>query len=253
MTPPTVPSVRLLGIGLVLLSALGLAAQNVLLRLFFAPSLLFGQIHFGGWISPQLSNVVLLLALRMATMTLLLASIAPQLYPDTFKNLGHLPKSPRLLRHALGSGLCLFLGLTLLYLALSQVAAGIAIATFFIYPAVTVLLAWLFFHQRPRPSHLRWMLIIFVGVTLITLTSTPGINTNPVLGSLSALGAGLSFGLYGILAETCLQSRPSRPVLHPVPFSLLTFGLVAGLASLTVLLGTQTIAVPPRPGHLSQG
>ena len=70
MTP--LRSTKLLGIGLVLLSALGLSVQNVVLRLFFTPSQLFGQIPFGGFVTPQLSNVVVLLAIRMAIMALLL-------------------------------------------------------------------------------------------------------------------------------------------------------------------------------------
>ncbi|MEO0351508.1 MAG: DMT family transporter [Cyanobacteria bacterium P01_A01_bin.15] len=242
MTP--LPSSKLLGIGLVLLSALGLSAQNVILRLFFTHSRLFGQIPFGGFVTPQLGNVVLLLALRMAIMALLLAGLAPWLYVKTFAALRALPATPKLLGTVIASGVCLFLGLTLLYTALSQIAAGVAIATFFIYPAITVLLAWQLFHQLPRPYQLWLMVVIFTGVVLTTLTPSSELASNPVLGGICALGAGLSFGLYGIVAELSLKSQPSYSGLHPIPFSLVTFALVAVLASLTLLI-SQPITIAP--------
>ncbi|MEM7796483.1 MAG: DMT family transporter [Cyanobacteria bacterium P01_C01_bin.118] len=234
-------STKLLGIGLVLLSALGLSIQNVVLRLFFTESRLFGQGPFGGFVTPHLSNVVLLLAMRMAMMALLLAGLTPWLYPKTFKVLGALQTRPKLLGCVVASGGCLFVGLILLYTALSQVAAGIAIAMFFIYPAITVLLAWLFFRQVPQGYQLWLMVVIFIGVVLTSLTTSTETTTNPLLGGGCALGAGLAFGLYGIVAELSLKGQSA---LHPVPFSLCTFAMVASLASLTLLL-LQDITIAP--------
>lgn len=234
-------SSRLLGIGLVLVSALALASQNVVLRLFFTESQIFGWGPFGGFVTPHLSNVVVLLAMRMGVMALLLAGVTPWLYPRTFRVLVALPKTPRLLSTVVGSGVCLFIGLSLLYVSLSQVAAGIAIATLFIYPAVTVLLAWLFFQQVPRPYQLWLMGGIFVGVVLTSLTTTAEPTTNPLLGGACGLGAGLAFGLYGIVAELSLKGKS---VLHPVPFSLCTFVVVTILTGLTLLL-LQEITIEP--------
>ncbi|ESA36957.1 dmt superfamily [Leptolyngbya sp. Heron Island J] len=230
---------QLLGIGLVLLSALALSVQNVILRLFFTPSLLWGQVSFGGFVTPQLSHVVVLLTMRMATMVLLLAGIAPWLYPSTFRVLRTLPTTPKLLGAVIASGGCLFLGLTLLYTALSQIATGIAISTFFVYPAITLLLAWYCFHHRPRPYQLWLMGVIFSGVVLTTLNSSGAISANPILGGLSATGAGLSFGLYGIFAELSLQPQSGYAPIHPVPFSLCTFFVVAVAAGLTLLFSQQ--------------
>ena len=148
------PSKMIVGIALVLLSAVGLATQNIISRLFFVSGSLFGRITLGGWVDPALSNIVLLLAIRMAAMALLLAGTSPLLYSKTFSAIGQLSKDARLLGSTVGSGLCLFVGLTSLYAALSRIAAGVAIAAFFIYPAVTVILAWRFLHQRPRPISL---------------------------------------------------------------------------------------------------
>lgn len=239
MTAP--PSSKLLGIGLVLVSTLALATQNVVLRLFFTESQIFGWGPFGGFVTPHLSNVVVLLAMRMTVMALLLVGVTPWLYPRTFRALGALPKTPRLLSTVVGSGVCLFVGLSLLYVALSQVAAGIAIATLFIYPAVTALLAWLFFQQVPRTYQLWLMGGIFIGVVLTSLTTSIQPTTNSLLGGVCGLGAGLAFGLYGIVAELSLKGRS---VLHPVPFSLCTFAIVASLASLTLLL-LQEITIKP--------
>lgn len=244
MSPAAARSRTALGIVLVLLSAVGLAVQNILLRLFFSTSQLFGLVTFGGWVTPLLSNVVLLLALRMAAMAGLLACVAPWFYPKTFVALKTLPQDRPRLGYALGCGLCLFVGLTLLYLALSQVATGIAIATFFVYPAITVLLAWRYLQQRPRRDQLLWMPAIALGVVLTTVGATPSPGANPLLGGLCALGAGLCFGLYGVFAQCCLQPRPPAVALHPIPFSLLVFSLVALLAGGTAWLG-QPIAIEP--------
>ncbi len=234
MTPHR--STKLLGVGLVLLSALGLSIQNVVLRLFFAEGRLFGQIPFGGFVTPHLSNVILLLAMRMAVMALLLAGLTPWLYPKMFRALGALRQTPKLLGFVMASGLCLFFGLILLYTALSQVATGIAIATFFVYPAITVLLAWLFFQQVPRAYQLWLMAVICGGVVLTSLTTSAEPTANPLLGGICALGAGLGFGLYGIFAELSLKTQPTYAGLHPMPFSLLTFTTVAILASGTLLV-----------------
>ncbi|MBT9314559.1 DMT family transporter [Leptothoe spongobia] len=242
MTP--LRSTKLWGIGLVLLSALGLSIQNVVLRLFFTESQLFGQIPFGGFVTPRLSNVVLLLAIRMSVMTLLLAGLTPWLYPKTFRVLSALPKTPKLLGSVVASGVCLFFGLVLLYTALSQVATGVAIATFFIYPAITVLLAWLFFRQAP-PNYQLWLMgVIFIGVVLTSLNPSATPAGNPLLGGICALGAGLGLGLYGIVAELSLKGQPPHSGLHPVPFSLCIFTLVAILASLMLLFLQETTIAP---------
>jgi len=234
-------SATVLGIVVVLLSAVFLAAQNVVSRVFFVPSQLFGQFAFGGFISSELSNVIMLLAIRMALMAVLLMAIAPWLHPDTFLALKRLPRSPRVFGAAIGSAFCIFCGLTLLYTALSQIAAGVAIAAFFIYPAITVLLARFCFNQKLRPYQLALMTIIFIGVVLTNTGPSESIEIAPTflglrLGLWYGLGAGLCFGLYGIFAELCLKDQHLS--LHPVPFSLFTFMGVSGLATLSLAIAS---------------
>lgn len=238
-----------LGIVLVLLSAVGLAAQNVVSRVFFVPSQIFGRVSFGGFITSELSNVIMLLAIRMAMMAVLLMMVVPWLHPDTFTALKRLPRSPKVFSAAIGSAVCIFCGLTFLYTALGQIAAGVAIAAFFIYPAITVLLARVFFNQKLHPYQLTLMVVIFIGVVLTNTSTTPAASTDitsTVLGIKpglwAGLGAGLCFGLYGIFAELCLQDQSSP--LHPVPFSLFTFISVSSLAT-TSLLIVPSVSVRP--------
>ncbi|PZO18541.1 MAG: EamA/RhaT family transporter [Leptolyngbya foveolarum] len=239
------PSKVAVGIALVLFSAIGLATQNIVSRVFFVAGPLFSQVELGGWIAPQLNNIVMLLAIRMTTMAVLLAAVSPLLYARTFSAIQQLSQNLKLSGAVIGSGLCLFVGLTSLYFSLSQISAGVAIATFFIYPAITVLLAWRFLSQRPHSYQLMLMLVIFSGVALTTLSSgsdlalNPG--TSPTPGILCALLAGLSFGLYGIFSEIALQSQAP---LHPVPFSLLTF-MIVSLASSLSLTVMPSINVDP--------
>ena len=242
-------SSAVLGITVVLISAVALAAQNVVSRVFFVPSQLFGRIFFGGFITPELSNVIMLLAIRMAVMAVLLMAIAPWLYPNIFSALKQLPRSPKVFGAAIASSLCIFCGLTLLYTALSQIVAGVAIAAFFIYPAITVLLARLCFNQRLRPYQLGLMVIIFIGVVLTNTSSAAATATEAVstflglrVGLWYGLSAGLCFGVYGIFAELCLKDAKSP--LHPVPFSLFTFTGVSALATLSLLVRSYAMAAP---------
>lgn len=232
----TVSSKVLLGIGLVLTSAVCLAAQNIISKLFFVAGYLAGYGSLGGWIAPQFSNIIMLLALRMALMAGLLAIVAPRLYANTFTDIQQLARDFRRLRFVVGSGFCLFVGLTSLYFSLSQIAAGIAIATFFIYPAITLLLAWRFLKQPPRRYQIGLIPLVFCGIVLTTSSTATSLTAtgDPFFGILGGLVAGLSFGVYGIFAELVLQPKESQRSLHPVPFSLVTFITVSALSSISL-------------------
>lgn len=230
----------LFGIGLVLLSAVGLAAQNVVLRLFFSAKEVIGLGTFGGFVPDNLSNILFLLALRTGCMAVILAIIAPLLYRSTYPDIRQALRSPRLRNATLSGGTCSIAGLAFLYAALSQLPTGVAIATFFIYPALTVLLAWKFLKQRPSSYQLTMMGVILGGVFLLNwIPANPGgppAASSTVLGFLCALCAAFGFGLYGICSEIVLRPHPSHTHLHPVPFSLLSFGIGALWSSAIALL-----------------
>lgn len=234
--PKDASSKALLGVVLVLLSAVGLATQNIVSKLFFVSSDLFGYAKLGGWVAPQLGNITMLLSLRMGLMALLLAIAAPRLYANAFAEIGQLARDIKRLGYVVGSGTCLFVGLTSLYFSLSQIAAGIAIATFFIYPAITLLLAWRYLQQRPSMYQLGLMSLIFGGIVLTTspASAESTASGNSLLGILGSLVAGLGLGLYGIFAELALQPKEAQRALHPVPFSLLTFIVVSALSGVSL-------------------
>lgn len=249
----------LFGIGLVLLSAVGLAAQNVVLRLFFSSKEVIGLGTFGGFIPDGLSNLLFLLATRTACMTMILAIAAPFLYRPTYPDIYRAIRTPRLRHAILSGGTCTTVGLAFLYAALSQLPTGVAIATFFIYPAITVLLAWRIFHQRPPLYQLVVMGVILAGVFLLNWTPAAAANVNvnvtdtsgTIVGFFCALLASLGFGFYGIVAERALRPHPSYHHLHPIPFSLLVFGVGSVLSSgATVLLhgGGQSLTIPIEMG-----
>lgn len=246
MTSKSLSSHPLFGIGLVLLSAVGLAAQNVVLRLFFSSKQVIGLGTFGGFIPDNLSNILFLLAIRTLCMTGILAIAAPLLYPRTYADIRMALRTSRLRKAIFSGGICSITGLMFLYAALSQVPTGVAIATFFIYPAITVLLAWKIFHQRPPTYQLVVMGIILVGVFLLNWPPPSLGNTSPgntaadpstTLGLICALLASLGFGCYGIFSEIALRPHLSRPYIHPIPFSLLVFSVGGALSgSITLLL-----------------
>lgn len=237
MTSKPLSSHPLFGIGLVLLSAVGLAAQNVVLRLFFSAKEVIGLGTFGGFIPNTLSNILFLLAIRTAAMTVILAIAAPIFYRSTYADIRRAFRTPGLRNAILSGGTCSTAGLAFLYAALSQLPTGVAIATFFIYPAITVLLAWKIFQQQPSAYQLGVMGIILSGVFLLNWTPADSAAASGTwMGFICALLASSGFGLYGIFSEIALRPHPSRPHLHPIPFSLLVFGVGALFSSATTVL-----------------
>jgi len=215
-----------LGANLVLLGSVFLALQNVILRIVFVSSPIFGQGSVGGWLKPGFSNALLLLWLRTLLMTVLLVAIAPRLYPAVWTDLKRLTQQHRLLSWSVLSGVLLAIALTLLNLSISQVETGIAIGVFFTHPAWTVLLAWWVWGDRPTRLRL-WLMVGILGGVL--LTTFPPLNGNswPLLkgGGVAIAAAGV-YSAYSLTTQVCLrprQSEKSSPYMHPVPFSLINF------------------------------
>ncbi len=225
----------------------------------------------GGWVAPTVDHSVLLLQMRLLLMVLLLLGSSSYLYPPTIAELkrslsipmrfgviAKQPQRPMYLLQVAGAGATMFLALTLLYVAISSLPTGIAVTMFFIYPAITVLFGWKFWGDRPTPSRFAIMAVILVGIGLTTPGSTTGSTTvipnggaeNWHLGIGAGVLAGVSYAVYTVLVQVCLRSsgdRPNLERLHPIPFSLLTFGVALVLASGCLLLMTIQIAPPNWP------
>ncbi|WAL60927.1 DMT family transporter [Thermocoleostomius sinensis] len=225
------------GFLIVILGSLCLAFQNVLLRVIFSESLIAGQFVWGGLLAPTPDHSLLILQIRSVLVLPAMALLAWRLYPTTGEALQKLFQSqqrPLLMRTIISSSF-LFLALALLFLAIATIPAGVATVLFFIHPAITGLLAWKFFGNRP--TRLRG--IVTGGVLLGSVLVTPGFsgeNGNVLLGVGAALGASVAYSIQGLLAQSCFGS------IHPIPFTLINFIVMALLS--TLLLPLLTIDVP---------
>jgi drug/metabolite transporter (DMT)-like permease len=154
--------------------------------------------------------------------------LAPILHPPVWQDLQSLfdsvsrnaaakkTNTKQVLLLSVVSGGFLFLSQVLIYIAIGQVTTGIAIALFFIYPMITVLLAWFLFRERPGLLSFSAISSIFCGQLLILGSYATGIN-NTSLGIISGIMSGIAFSVYVIL------TRLSAPKLHPVSFALINF------------------------------
>lgn len=209
---------NLLGIFWMLGSAFLLAIQNVVLKILFAKSAVFGSLHLGGYVAPTFGHSLLLLEMRTFLTIIGLSVLAPRLYPPVFTDLKRLvqPSHRPVLLKALASGILFSLALTLLFAAISQLSSGIAVTIFFIYPPLSAVLAWWVFGERLSALAVAATIGVFVGVCL----SAPSLSVTQfvgVWGTLAALGAGFAYAWQGIFSQMCLKH------IHPVPFSMLIF------------------------------
>ncbi|MDR9403406.1 MAG: EamA family transporter [Halothece sp. Uz-M2-17] len=217
----------MLGILVMLLAGGFLSLQNVIVRVFFE-----GNEAIGGILSPTFEHTVLFLQTRTFFMTLFLGLLALRIYPKTFTEISqagtHL-KSPLL------SGGIYFFTVILLYLAIGNIPAGIAVALFFIHPIIAMLLGW--WRDRAQPNLFRWIIIagVTTGLILVTPQLQSHLSSQFTFGVVCALGAGVGFALYAITAQNALIQ------FHPISFSLITFFLLFLLSSLTGLILQITI------------
>jgi drug/metabolite transporter (DMT)-like permease len=213
---------------LVLLSSLALSFLNIVITVILNKSRLFGVFELGGFISPSVGNSLLILWLRMLVVVPLMTGLTTILYPNMWRDIKQFAQSndqPLFLK-VIGSGFFLFLSQVLIYMALGPISPGVAITIFFIYPIVTVLLAWLLFGDRP--SSFRGIIIacVFLGVLLIMLPT--GAAKLSGLGVAAAAGSGIAFAIYVILTQMCAKK------LHPIPFSWINFVIILGFSGLSL-------------------
>ena len=219
------------GFLVVILGSLCLATQNVLLRVIFSESAILGQGNWGGLIPPSPGNSLLVLQMRSLLILPVMALLSYRLYPATPAALQQLmqPQKRTLLKLALLSSSFLFLALTLLFIAIASIPAGVATVLFFIHPAITGLLSWKVFGNRPT----RLRIAVTVGVLLGSVLVVPsfvGGSGQVGLGVGAALGASVAYSLQGILAQISFRQ------IHPVPFTLVNFAVMAVLSTVSLLL-----------------
>ena len=244
-TPPEVevnsrelPTSIKAGFILIMLSVVASALYNVSVKaMFFQKSQIFGVFDVQQLIVPTLGNCFLILMLRMLVVVPLMLVMAPimhqgiwndiRVFVDSLRNnKGYAPNAtpmPRAITKqvlvlSLISGFFLFLSQVLIYLAIGQVATGVAISLFFIYPVISGFFGWLIFkndRERPTLSRVSAIACICFGQLLVLGSNTS--NPNISFGSTAAIVSGVTFAIYIVLTRICAAR------LHPVSFTLLNF------------------------------
>jgi len=244
MAPATKQASQMqVGLLLVLLSSVALSFHNVVVKIIFREQPVLGLGTLGGVITPGLGNSLLILWMRMLIVVPMLAAIAGFLYPPMWSDLKRflLARDRSPLWTVMSSGGFLFLSQVLIYLALAQIPAGTAITIFFIYPTITVLLAWKVFGDRPTLFRVLVMLVICLGGVLALPQVTGGPSGNAFLGSIAAAGSGIAFAGYVILTGLCTRK------LNPVPVSLIQFMTIFVLSSVVLMLPLPALSIKMQP------
>ena len=217
------------GFLLVLASSLLLCFQNIVIPILFNKSSLFGLVELGGLVVPSLGNSLLILWLRMLVVVPSLAGLITVLYPEVWRDTKQFLQSKDLplFINVISSGFFLFLSQVLVYLALGTIAPGVAIAIFFVYPILTMILTWLMLGVRPTRFSNLLMFSVLVGFILLTIVE--GSVKLSGVGVTAAAGSAIAFALYVLLAET------SGRKVHPMPLIQLNFVLVLVFSSIALV------------------
>lgn len=224
------------GLVLALSSAVVLSLFNVCLRILIKgknPRVVFGLFEFPGVVTPGFGNSLLILLMRLIVVMALMPILATFLYPSVWKDIRRLFQSGdrALWSKVLGSAFFLFLSQVLIYLAIGNIPAGIAITIFFIYPIVTVLGSWIIFGSRPSTVGFLAIFGITAGLILVGWPSfavqPPG-GGNVGVGVTAALASGITFAGYVLLTQMAAGK------LHPIPFSLVNFAAIFVFSSLSL-------------------
>ncbi|OLP20236.1 hypothetical protein BST81_00380 [Leptolyngbya sp. 'hensonii'] len=226
-----------LGVIMILLSTLALSVHNVVVQILGSNNQLLGLIAMGGYIKPSLGNSLMTLWVRMLVVVPLMIVIAGVLYPPVWKDIKRflLMRDRRPLFIVAGSGAFLFLSQVLIYIAIPILGPGVAVTILFMYPILTVPLAWVFFGDRPTLLRLGVMAMITAGVVLAALPKiqrggAPALQALYGLGLWTAIISGVAFALYLIFMQMGFKK------LHPVPVSLVQFTTIFILTSLSLMV-----------------
>ena len=231
--PPVVkPDKRLndwwFGFILVLGASMVLSLQNILVRIIFSNSSIFGLFNFGGLIKATVPNSFMLLLLRMLFATPIMWIVAKFIFRvDVLRDFQQLltPSRRLLFWRVAFSALLQFTSFAFIYVALGILNPGLAVTLFFIFPTVTVLLAWLMFGDRPSKE--RWFVIAVIYVGIMLTYNIFAVNKPDTWGVVAAMLSGISFAGYIITSQACFKQ------LNPVSFTSINFAII-----LLLCLGT---------------
>jgi drug/metabolite transporter (DMT)-like permease len=223
-----------LGLMMILISTMALSLHNVVVGIIYYPSNIFGELKLGGFITPNFGNSLLVLWTRMLIVVPMMLTLASFLYPSAWKDIKafSLSRDRPLLFTVIGSGFFLFLSQVLIYIAIGQIGPGVAVTILFMYPIITVPLAWVLFGDRPTLLRFWVMLTILAGVILTAvpkLSASASSGANVALGVTTAVISGFAFAFYLISMQISFRK------LHPVPVSMIQFTAIFVLTSLSLI------------------
>ncbi len=217
-----------IGFILVLGASVVLSLQNILVKIIFSNSSVFGLFNFGGLIKATVPNSFMLLLLRMLFATPIMWIVAKFIFRvDVLRDFRQLltPNRRLLFWRVSFSALLQFASFALIYVALGILNPGLAVTLFFIFPTVTVLLAWLLFGDRPSKE--RWLVIGLIYFGIMLTYNIFGVAKSDTWGVIAAMLSGISFAGYIITSQACFKQ------LNPVSFTSINFAII-----LLICLGT---------------
>ncbi|BAZ15654.1 hypothetical protein NIES4071_75260 [Calothrix sp. NIES-4071] len=248
----SLPTSLRVGFLLVMLSVVASALYNVSIKAMFLPrSEIFGVYDVNQLITPTLGNCFLILMLRMVVVVPLMLVLAPIMHQGIWNDLNGLVDSLRsnkryttqnatpipraitkqVLVLSVISGFFLFVSQVLIYLAIGNVATGVAISLFFIYPVISSFFGWLLFrNDRTRPTFSRVSAIACICFGQLLVLGSNTSNPNISFGSSAALASGITFSIYIVLTRICAAR------LHPVSFTLLNFATMLLLCFVALII-----------------
>ena len=225
------------GLIFIILSTLALSFHNVLVGIIGYGGEILGQLPVEEIFPLNIPNSLMLLWLRMLVVLPLMVLVANNIYPKVWKDIRKFlgARNKRPLFQVIASGCFLFMSQVLIYKAISDIGPGVAVTLLFMYPLITVPLAWFLFGDRPTPLRGLVMFAITIG---IVFTALPRINTDLAVGIVSPWGvfsgllSSVAFALYLISMQLSFRR------LHPVPVSLVQFTTIFVLTSVILVGGT---------------
>lgn len=227
-------SKRLKGFIAVMLASVLLSLQNVFFRIIFGKNLLlFGAIPFGGMIASSTQNSLMLLWVRMLLATPFMWLIAHHLRPGNVnRDIKQLlePNKRLLLARIISCSVLQFVSFVSIIISLSLIKPALATTLFFVFPTVTVLLAWFLYGDRPNWQRWLTILVIYIGIVL-TINLFGKVTAQPDIGgTIAAITSGVTFACYVIVSGSCFRE------VNPVSFTAVNFSLIFALSCLTIPL-----------------
>ncbi len=221
-----------MGLIFILCSTLALSLHNVVVGIIGNRTSLFGIFNLGQAITlDSFGDSLLILWLRMLVVVPIMIFIAKALYPPVWRDVKmfFLSRDRRLMWTVIFSGSFLFGSQVFIYLAIAATSPGVAVTILFMYPLLTVPLAWFLFSDRPTLLRVGVMFAILLGVVLTAfprLTATTNISPGGVMAAI--LSGGL-FALYLVSMQISFRK------LHPVPVSFIQFVTIFILTNIMLL------------------